>query len=93
MKGLEALDKIKNDDFPLMVATYPPIPTTMNGYTKEELFEIIEKELKALEIIKNKNVELEYLKCCEDYEQYKTLCSYWNEITEEECDLLKEVLG
>ena len=50
------------------------------------------KSLKALEIIKNKRVNLEYLKCCETYEQYKTVCSYWDEINQQEYDLLKEVL-
>ena len=46
----------------------------------------------VLEIIINKKVNLEYLKCCENYEQYKTICSYWNEITKQEFDLLKEVM-
>ena len=50
------------------------------------------KKDKALEIIKEKKVNLEYLKCCENYEQYKTICSYWDEISEQEFDLLKEVL-
>ena len=49
-------------------------------------------KLQAFEIIKEKKVNLEYLKCCETYEQYKTICSYWNEITKKEFDLLKEVL-
>ena len=53
---------------------------------------IIRRELKALEIIKAKRINLEYLKCCETYEQYKTICSYGNEITQEEYDLLEEVL-
>ena len=49
-------------------------------------------DLEALEILRNKKVNLEYLKCCENYEQYKNICSYWNEITKQEFDLLKEVL-
>ena len=52
----------------------------------------IEKSLKTLEIIKNKKVNLEFLKCSENYEQYCLICSYGNEITKEEYDLLKEVL-
>ena len=52
----------------------------------------IEKELTAFDIIKKKRVDLEYLKCCENYEQYKTVCSYWNEISKKQFDLLKEVL-
>lgn len=51
------------------------------------------KQLKALEIIKEKRVNLEYIKCCDTYEQYKTICSYWNEITQKEFELLKEVLS
>ena len=58
-----------------------------------KIFEIAHKMLDALEIIKKKKVNLEYLKCCENYEQYKTICSYWNEITKQEFDLLKEVLS
>ena len=52
----------------------------------------IDKDNEILRIIKEKMVNLEYLKCCETYEQYKTICSYWNEITQEEYDLLREVL-
>ena len=76
-KGLEALKELSK-----MVFIYGGV----------EQYKIIEKELKALEIIKNKKINLEYLKCCETYEQYKTVCSYWNEITKEEYDLLKDVL-
>lgn len=65
------------------------------GLTREyklQCYKDIEQVIKALEIIKEKKVDLEYLKCCETYEQYKTICSYWNEITKEEFDLLKEIL-
>ena len=55
-------------------------------------FDIIETALKALDIIKNKRVNIEYIKCCETYEQYQTICSYWNEITQVEFNLLKESL-
>lgn len=78
IKGLEALDIVK---------------LRLSGnVTNKKMLNIIEKELKALEILRNKKVNLEYLKCCENYEQYKTICSYWNEITSKEFDLLKEVL-
>ena len=71
---------------------------TVNGnkdviYMSIETWEIIDKALKAVKIIKEKKVNLEYLKCCENYEQYKTICSYWNEITQKEYELLKEVLS
>lgn len=45
MNGLEALRDIKKDDFPVMIAGYPPMPATLGGYTKDELFSIVEKEL------------------------------------------------
>lgn len=77
MTGLDALKEINK------VIPYAHI-------TNE--YKIIEKELKALEIIKDKRVNLEYLKCCETYEQYCLICSYGNEITKEEFDLLKEIL-
>lgn len=50
------------------------------------------KKVRALEIIKNKRIDIEYIKCCETYEQYQTICSYWNELTQADFDLLKEVL-
>ena len=50
-------------------------------------------KLGAIEIMKNKRVDLEYLKCCETYEQYCTICSYANEITEQEFILLKVSLS
>ena len=52
----------------------------------------LENRLIALDIIKNKRINLEYIKSCNNYEQYKIICSYWNEITKEEFDLLKKVL-
>lgn len=102
MTALKALSIIKDNDFPMMVATYPPKPATMGGYTREELFEIAEKELKALEIIKSHAKENKHFK----YLLY--MAKYWEEnkieVTEEllynydfpytkdEFDLLKEVL-
>lgn len=53
---------------------------------------VAKHKLKALEIIKEKRVNIEYIKCCDTYEQYCLICSYANEITQEEFDLLKEVL-
>lgn len=61
------------------------------------LFEIIETALKALEIIKEKNVDIEYIKTC-FYEEKGGLEKYnsWvrhdedKELIQEEFDLLKE---
>ena len=60
-------------------------------------FEIIETALKALEIIKEKNVDIEYIKTC-FYEEKGGLKKYnsWvkhdedKELIQEEFDLLKE---
>lgn len=52
----------------------------------------IELVCKGAEIIRCKRVNLEYIKYCENYEQYKTICSYWNEITEEEFEIVKRIL-
>lgn len=59
----------------------------------EKATNAIEKELKALELLKNKRVNLEYLKCCETYEQYCFICGYGREITQQEFDSLKEVFN
>ena len=91
MTGIEALDKIKNDDFPLIVATYPPIPTTMNGYTKEELFELIEKELKALDVLrKSKGGEMRMID--NKGNTITDITIQFNIKSQQEYDLLKEVL-
>lgn len=80
-KSLEALERLKNT-------------LLAEGFWQDALQDafIIEQELKALEIIKNKKVNLEFLKCSENYEQYCLICSYGNEISKEEYNLLKEVL-
>lgn len=64
-------------------------------------FEVIETALKALEIIKKKNVNVGYLLICDDYEEYLddfndrqgegNLPSF-ELLTQEEYNLLKEVL-
>ena len=74
-----------------------PFRNISNDYCEE--FEIIKKELKALEIIKTKNVDIDYIKTCfydkkggfKDYNAWAV--QYENEeLTQEEYDLLKEVL-
>ena len=75
------------------------------GATKEELTEL-EKELKALEIIERKNINIAYLKQtflwdddreigCKDYNchfGYDDEGYHSNELEQEEYDLLKEVV-
>lgn len=53
------------------------------------------KKLKALEIIKKKKINFDYIEYCDTYEQYRTLCRYyyhWPNLTQDEFDLLREVL-
>lgn len=55
--------------------------------------EIIEKSLKALEIIKEKLVNLFIVAHTDSKEAYNDMVSeHWRELTQEEYDLLKEVL-
>lgn len=62
------------------------------AYDFDTDFELIEKELKALEIIKSKRLNLECLKTSKDYEEYSLLYYYFGDITKQDFDLLKEVL-
>ena len=63
-------------------------------------YEIIEKELKALEIIKNKKVNVLELSVCANYETFISFFKQWNwngeydeyMVTQEEYDLLREAL-
>ena len=58
-------------------------------YFKEDL-DIIETALKALDIIKKKRVNVEWLLETENVEEYNE--SLYNNLTNDEYDLLKEVL-
>lgn len=58
-------------------------------------YQIIEKSLKALEIIKEKEVDIHNLLISETVEQYNSYThwlGYKGNLTQEEYDLLKEVL-
>ena len=91
-KGLEALEKIVYE-----IKWTHNDGKTLTRFDKEQV-DIIEKELKALEIIKNKKVNLFHILVFDDYEQYKAHYPFseYNArkdmLTIEEFDLLKEVL-
>lgn len=84
-KGLEALESIE------MGFSYD------NRILYDDEFIIIEKELKALEIIiKEKRVDIDLLLMADNVKEYNKYChKYINietQLTKEEYDLLKEVL-
>lgn len=85
-KGLKALDLIF-DDLRQFEEHF------LNGLAREdkERYKTIEKELKALEIIKEKRVDCKSLIECGDADEYNNL---WFDIPldQEEFNLLKEVL-
>ena len=63
-----------------------------NGYDND--IATIEKELKALEIIIKKNVDIRLLKGCKYVDTYNDNIGYDEEVlTDEEFGLLMEVLG
>lgn len=89
MKGLEALEHIAKDDFNMLITTYPP-KKAFNGITEGDMVEIIEKELKAFEIVKEQ-------KMLSVFKNINGTCflvfnATGMEITKEQYDLLKEVL-
>ena len=59
----------------------------------EELREIIERELKALEISTKKRVNFIIFCGCDTLEEYNKHPLSWWKLTQEEYDLLKEVLS
>ena len=92
-KGLKALDRIKKAHYIAMACMgidKPDIET-------EKAIDIIEREIKALEIIKNKKVNMFHIWVFDDYEQYKAhypFSEYSAEedmLNAEEFNFLKEV--
>ena len=59
----------------------------------DEMIAYFETTLKALEIIKEKNVDTSDIFATVNYSDYKRMCDEWKEpLTQEEYDLLKEEL-
>ena len=82
MKGLEALKIVERDCEDLEQVPYGE-------------FALIEKSLKALEIIKEKNVDVRWIEVCDTVKDYnKGRDEHLNyELTEEEFNLLKGILN
>ena len=93
-KGLEALENIKNKTITITDNRNDIVYKYRYGdYLSKEDVNTIAKELKALEIVKDKELDIEWLLTCfnkYDREQYNA-CQI-KSLTQEEYDLLKEVL-
>ena len=93
MKGLFALERLET-----FAKTFGNLfgenPTHTSGY--EEEIAVIKKELQALEIIKEKQVDIELFsnrcKSCREYNYSVAFGKFNRDLTEEEFKLLKEVL-
>ena len=88
IKGLEALKRMGEKVLYSEYAEYPKVKGLAD-------YETVKKELKALEIIKNKKVDVDYLDECIRTEAFHLSAynfSSSQKLTQEEYDLLKEVL-
>lgn len=90
MTPLESLEDLRNYlDF---IKTERFNKTNLIRYFNER-FNNIEKSLQALEIIDSKRVDTHWLKVCNSLDEYNDNRDEWEiELTQEEYDLLKEVL-
>lgn len=77
-KGLEALEKIKTQ--------------SLNVIEVDKCLSIIEKELRVLEIIKTKNVDISYFRRCRTVFDYNEYFYAHDKLMKSEFDLLLEVL-
>ena len=82
-KGLEALERLENEE-------------CYTDYEYRMAYDGIRKELKVLEIIKNKEINIHalliHLKRFDSPEGYNVLVGEKYKLTQEEYELLKEVL-
>ena len=81
-KGLEALKYLKENKRRHWI----------DGDKSTESLDVVEKELKVLEIIKNKKVLAGRVMFAKELWEYNNYVSYDMELTEEEWNLLREVL-
>lgn len=83
MIGLEALERIRDFRYgkdKLLVC-------------QTEMYDIIENELKALEIINNKRIDVDWFKECNSYTAYNKSRLIYSKITQEEYELVNKVLN
>ena len=80
MTGLEALERIENE-YSIGEAVF-----------YKEDFNQVRKELKALEIIKEKTVDIWLIQNKKTLKQYNSMVDESRQLTQEEFNLLKEVL-
>ena len=85
MTGLEILEEIKDELYNFK---------DISEYSKNQ-FSTIEKELRALEIMKKKKVNVVIVLYSKNLEEYNSTVGFYfskNQLTQDEYDLLKEVL-
>lgn len=98
MIGLEALEKMKNYEIELGY-NYDKnwrVVSCNCSYMYEvysDEFKIIENELKALEIINNKRIDVDWFKECNSYTAYNKSRLIYSKITQEEYELVNKVLN
>lgn len=87
MTSKEAIKKLKEELAPV---------SYMRDFDKEECLEVIEKELKAFDIIKKKKLDTLYLRNCfvvkDGLEKYNACFKVGYKLKQEEFDFLKEML-
>lgn len=93
MTALEALEELKN----YSLVTYDEDGNEEDwisfGKLEPNIIEAIEKELIVLAIIKKKNIDILNFKFADTLEEYNNYTGYdVKELTQEEFDLLKEML-
>lgn len=98
-KGLDALKQLKDISYFIIEVYSNNEPLKENQRDSRQCFmyycKNIEKELKALEIIKKKNVDIELLNGCDNVYKYNVYFPFLiiYQLTQEEFELLKEVLS
>ena len=83
MTGLEALDKL---------AKQIELDEDVDFWEIRNAHLLVEKSLKALEIIKEKNVDIWLIQNKKTLKQYNSMVDESRKLTQEEFNLLKEVL-